>query len=230
MQLALSTTIAPPSIPVWDELSGNLRQGFTRKNQAWNPGPNVVNSTTAIGLRASLFLEGFGQSHSARYYNPLTGRFMSRDPEDGKITVPGSLHKYLYAGAEPVDWMDPTGRDDSSEDAELELHAPAKEVELQKTAEAEDDALCVADDELSLAAYWASLQGPAPVQSYPYNIMNKYGLGGELTGWTLYDEYGNRIYQYEIAPETRHGPGYHIYDQCGKIGFGNGPRGPHIPF
>ena len=112
MQLALSTTIAPPPLPVWDELSGNLRQGFTTKNQGWNPGPNVVNSTTAIGFWPSLFLEGFRQSHSARYYNPLTGRFMSRDPEDGDPTDPATLHKYLYAGGDPVDGWDPTGRAD----------------------------------------------------------------------------------------------------------------------
>ena len=47
----------------------------------------------------------------ARYYNPLTGRFMSRDPEDGTPYDPKSLHKYLYAGGDPVNATDPTGRD-----------------------------------------------------------------------------------------------------------------------
>ncbi len=37
----------------------------------------------------------------ARYYNPLTGRFMSRDPEDGKRKDPASFHKYLYVGRWP---------------------------------------------------------------------------------------------------------------------------------
>ncbi len=46
----------------------------------------------------------------ARYYNPATGRFMSRDPEDGKAKVPATLHKYLYAGGDPVNAKDPTGR------------------------------------------------------------------------------------------------------------------------
>jgi RHS repeat-associated protein len=46
----------------------------------------------------------------ARYMNPLTGRFMSRDPEDGKPVDPKSLHKYLYAGGDPVNVSDPTGR------------------------------------------------------------------------------------------------------------------------
>ena len=47
----------------------------------------------------------------ARYYNPVTGRFLSRDPEDGKAKDPASLHKYLYAGGDPVNLADPRGRD-----------------------------------------------------------------------------------------------------------------------
>jgi RHS repeat-associated protein len=53
----------------------------------------------------------------ARYYNPLTGRFMSRDPNDpqpidsnGAPVDPKSLQKYLYAGGDPINAMDPTGR------------------------------------------------------------------------------------------------------------------------
>lgn len=46
----------------------------------------------------------------ARYMNPLTGRFASRDPEDGWLTNPITLHKYLYAGGDPVNGGDPTGR------------------------------------------------------------------------------------------------------------------------
>ena len=56
----------------------------------------------------------------ARYYNPLTGRFMSRDPNDprprdvtnGKPIDPKDLHKYLYADGDPVNGIDPTGRAD----------------------------------------------------------------------------------------------------------------------
>ena len=47
----------------------------------------------------------------ARYYNPQTGRFLSRDPEDGNPTDPKSLHKYLYAGGDPVNMIDPMGRE-----------------------------------------------------------------------------------------------------------------------
>ena len=46
----------------------------------------------------------------ARYYNPLTGRFMSKDPEDHSPTAPNELHKYLYTGGDPVNAVDPSGR------------------------------------------------------------------------------------------------------------------------
>jgi RHS repeat-associated protein len=45
----------------------------------------------------------------ARYYNPATGRFMSRDPQDGYLRDSRSLHRYLYAGGDPVNLLDPTG-------------------------------------------------------------------------------------------------------------------------
>jgi RHS repeat-associated protein len=50
--------------------------------------------------------------YSARYYNPATGRFLSRDPEDGQPIDPKTLHKYLYAGGDPVNALDPMGRED----------------------------------------------------------------------------------------------------------------------
>ena len=35
---------------------------------------------------------------------------MSRDPEDGYIDKPTSLHKYLYSNGDPVNLIDPSGR------------------------------------------------------------------------------------------------------------------------
>jgi RHS repeat-associated protein len=46
----------------------------------------------------------------ARYMNPLTGRFLGRDPEDGINTDPKTLHKYIYAGGDPINFADPSGR------------------------------------------------------------------------------------------------------------------------
>ena len=46
----------------------------------------------------------------ARYLNPVTGRFLTRDPAAGKRIDPITLHKYLYANADPVNKSDPSGR------------------------------------------------------------------------------------------------------------------------
>src|SRR5580700_3871512 len=48
----------------------------------------------------------------ARYYNPLTGRFMSRDPDNHDVTNPNALHKYLYANGDPINALDPSGKGD----------------------------------------------------------------------------------------------------------------------
>ncbi|MBN1659335.1 MAG: RHS repeat-associated core domain-containing protein, partial [Anaerolineae bacterium] len=46
----------------------------------------------------------------ARYYEPGTGRFVSRDPWQGSATQPQTiLGTYVYAGNDPVGYVDPTG-------------------------------------------------------------------------------------------------------------------------
>ncbi|MGB0064101.1 MAG: RHS repeat-associated core domain-containing protein, partial [Terracidiphilus sp.] len=67
----------------------------------------------------------------ARYYNPTTGRFMSRDPKDGKLTDPKSLHKYLYADGDPVNRRDPLGREALIEYAFMTIGKPVGECLLQ---------------------------------------------------------------------------------------------------
>lgn len=59
----------------------------------------------------------------ARYYNMLTGRFETMDPgkcqsccapqasQSENIFDPGSLHKYIYTQNNPVNRVDPSGRD-----------------------------------------------------------------------------------------------------------------------
>jgi RHS repeat-associated protein len=46
----------------------------------------------------------------ARYYAQALGRFITIDPEQGNIFDPVSLHRYLYANANPVTNWDPSGR------------------------------------------------------------------------------------------------------------------------
>ncbi|MGN0682351.1 MAG: RHS repeat-associated core domain-containing protein [Oscillospiraceae bacterium] len=45
----------------------------------------------------------------ARYMNPSTGTFITMDEYAGTIFEPVSLHKYLYANANPVNNSDPSG-------------------------------------------------------------------------------------------------------------------------
>ena len=45
----------------------------------------------------------------ARYMDTSTGRFISQDTYQGDINDPISLHKYLYANANPVMYSDPSG-------------------------------------------------------------------------------------------------------------------------
>jgi RHS repeat-associated protein len=53
--------------------------------------------------------------YRARYYDPVTARFLSRDPEDADVTDPATLNRYAYAGSDPVNHIDPTGRENTME-------------------------------------------------------------------------------------------------------------------
>jgi RHS repeat-associated protein len=97
------------------QLSEKPHQGFATKKTALHPASSVPNFRVTLGLRAVVVENGVREIYSARYYNPSTGRFMSRDPEDGYINLPKTLHKYLYAAGDPVNGIDPRGREDMFE-------------------------------------------------------------------------------------------------------------------
>jgi RHS repeat-associated protein len=52
----------------------------------------------------------------ARYYDPAVGRFTTQDPVEGNPMRPPSLHRYLYAYANPTTYTDSTGRQVDIED------------------------------------------------------------------------------------------------------------------
>jgi len=52
----------------------------------------------------------------ARYYDQTKGRFWTMDPFEGSADDPLSLHKNLYASADPVDRSDPSGNQDLLEE------------------------------------------------------------------------------------------------------------------
>jgi len=45
----------------------------------------------------------------ARMYDPILGRFTSRDPVKGRFTEPMTLHAYLYCLNDPMNRTDPSG-------------------------------------------------------------------------------------------------------------------------
>lgn len=45
----------------------------------------------------------------ARYYDPQTGRFISRDPVDGELSLPQTHNPYTYSVNDPINLSDPSG-------------------------------------------------------------------------------------------------------------------------
>ncbi|NIN67211.1 MAG: hypothetical protein GTO63_21430, partial [Anaerolineae bacterium] len=45
----------------------------------------------------------------ARYYQPETGRFITKDPRPGSVWRPDTLNPYVYVGNNPANYRDPTG-------------------------------------------------------------------------------------------------------------------------
>jgi RHS repeat-associated protein len=115
----LISSVWTPSFYSYDG-GGNVRQltnsaGAVTDTYEYDAFGNDINHTGTTPnnylYRGEQFDSDLGLYYlRARQYNPATGRFMSRDPEDGDPDEPASLHKYLYADGEPVNLADPTGR------------------------------------------------------------------------------------------------------------------------
>ncbi|HWA28214.1 MAG TPA: LamG-like jellyroll fold domain-containing protein [Lacunisphaera sp.] len=71
---------------------------------------STSNLNTEHLYRGERFDTDIGQySLRARFYNQATGRFWNQDCYEGSASDPMSLHKYLYANANPVSFLDPSG-------------------------------------------------------------------------------------------------------------------------
>jgi RHS repeat-associated protein len=79
---------------------------------AWGNEVNTTGSTPNVYLyRGEQYDADLGLYYlRARYFDPLTGRFLTKDPADGNVLDPRTLHKYLYVHGDPVNRVDPTGR------------------------------------------------------------------------------------------------------------------------
>ncbi|MDX2212441.1 MAG: RHS repeat-associated core domain-containing protein [Oculatellaceae cyanobacterium bins.114] len=57
------------------------------------------------------FDESLGEYYlRQRYYDTATGRFTRRDTYEGTLNNPLTLHKYLYANSNPINYVDPSGK------------------------------------------------------------------------------------------------------------------------
>ena len=81
---------------MYDAYGNLLKQTGTTENDYLYTGEQYNASTGLYYLRA-------------RYMNPETGTFTSMDTYAGTLDNPVSLHKYLYANANPVMYTDPSG-------------------------------------------------------------------------------------------------------------------------
>ena len=46
----------------------------------------------------------------ARYYDPSIGRFISYDIEEGSISNPQDMNRYVYCRNNPIKYVDPSGK------------------------------------------------------------------------------------------------------------------------
>ncbi len=70
-----------------------------------------TNAATSLLYAGEMYDKNTQQYYlRARYYSPATGRFNRIDDFSGNKLDPQSLHKYLYAHANPINRIDPTGK------------------------------------------------------------------------------------------------------------------------
>ncbi len=77
----------------------------------WGNEVNTTGSTPNAHLyRGEEYDSDLGSYYlRARYFNPVAGRFLTRDSRDAELLDPTTFHRYLYAAGDPVNRRDPTG-------------------------------------------------------------------------------------------------------------------------
>lgn len=79
---------------------------------AWGNNAGVVGNTPNSFRYNGQALEANGLYFlRARFYNAGMGRFLNHDPLIGSVRNPVTLHRYLYAGVNPISNVDPGGKD-----------------------------------------------------------------------------------------------------------------------
>jgi RHS repeat-associated protein len=113
---------------------------------------NLINSTGSTANNYLFAGEQFDPDlglyyNRARYLDVRSGRFWGMDTDEGNPESPLSLHKYLYAGANPTNRIDPSGHDSI---AELDISSAISETldamsGVQKMIQVKDEISTVLD-------------------------------------------------------------------------------------
>ncbi|MBN1877899.1 MAG: RHS repeat-associated core domain-containing protein [Anaerolineae bacterium] len=95
---------------------GSVRQttdatGAVTGSREWSPfGVEIGGTETGLGYTGEWYDVYLQQLYlRARWYAAQVGRFMQVDPIDGYTHIPQSLHVYIYAWNDPVNYFDPAG-------------------------------------------------------------------------------------------------------------------------
>ncbi len=96
---------------------GNIRgttdsEGNVIDSYDYDPyGNKIDNNESTFGFKGEQFDPDTGLVYMrARYYDPATGRFISRDPVEGDLNDPITQNGYNYANDNPINLSDPSGR------------------------------------------------------------------------------------------------------------------------
>lgn len=81
----------------------------------------------------------------SRYYASEVGRFLSRDSVDHSPSDPNGLNRYLYAGDNPIDEVDPTGRQGLNEYSQANEPAEQEEPAAAEVGSSAADATGLAN-------------------------------------------------------------------------------------
>lgn len=73
-------------------------------------GPAATSVQAVFGFAGGLWLPSVGlYKFGVRYYNPATGRWLQQDPLAGTMLLPTTMNRYVYAGDNPVNFVDVSG-------------------------------------------------------------------------------------------------------------------------
>ncbi len=76
---------------------------------------NVAQSDTRFSFTGAPYFSGIGlYQMGARFYNPSTGRFITRDTYRGNIYQPWTQNLYTYCNNNPINYVDPSGHNAAS--------------------------------------------------------------------------------------------------------------------